>query len=203
MSKLSLHRVIAEIKHLEEKMKVAQAVVGVATKKDGIVGTVSKEVFESQSQGIVDQFVANLDRLRKLKAARNIANATTKIAINGREMTIDEAIIHKVTAEYIRVFVNSIKHQINTATTVVNQASQEVEKKIESQVAVIGGSTKKISDEELKSIRVLFERSTGKEIVLGKNVENFVKTASDELEKFLVEVDYALSEINASTYVEV
>lgn len=201
MSKLSLHRVIAEIKHLEEKMKIAQAVVGLASKKDGIVGTVSKEVFQSESQGVVDQFVANLNRLRKLKSVRNIANATTKVVINGREMTIDEAIIHKVTAEYIRVFINSIKHQLNTAAVEVNKASLEVENKIEAQVAVIGGSTKKVSDEELKNIRALFERSTGKEIVIGKNVESFVKTASDELENFLVEVDYALSEINASTYV--
>ena len=49
----------------------------------------------------------------------------------------------------------------------------------------------------------MIERSTGREIVMGKNVEAFIKKLTEELEQFMVEVDFALSEANASVKVEV
>ena len=202
MEQVSLHRVIAEIKNLEVKLVQPQQVVAVASKKDGLVN-MTNEQFEAKSQGAVDQFVANVDRLQKLKVARNLANATNMVSISGQTMTLDAAIARKATAQYTRNFVDMIKQQINHATVQVTQASNEVERKIEAQVQAIGGSTKKVSDEELKAIRAMIEKSTGKEIVMGKNVKAFIESASEELDKFLLEVDFALSEANASIKVEV
>lgn len=202
MEQVSLHRVIAEIKNLEVKLSQTQQVVAVASKKDGLVN-MTNEQFESKSQGAVDQFVANVDRLQKLKVARNLANATNQITISGQQMTLDAAIARKATAHFTRGFVDMIKQQINMATAQVTAASNEVERKIEAQVQAIGGSTKKVSDEELKAIRAMIEKSTGKEMVMGKNVKAFIESASEELDKFLLEVDFALSEANASIKVEV
>lgn len=201
---ISLHRVIAEIKNLEQKLMVnGQQVVGVATKKDGMVGHTPKEKFEQNSQGCIDSFVDNLERLRNLKVARNIANATTKVCVSGQEMTIDEAIVRKATASYLQQFIQGIKQQYVGAVNTVNAASQEVERKIEAQVIAIGGSSKKVSEEEMKTIRAMMERSTGKEIVVGKNVEAFLEKSMAEIEKFMVEVDFVLSEANAMTQVDV
>ena len=202
MEQVSLHRVIAEIKNLEVKLVQPQQVVAVASKKDGLVN-MTNEQFEAKSQGAVDQFIANVDRLQKLKVARNLANATNTVNISGQTMTLDAAIAKKATAQYTRNFVDMIKQQINHATVQITQASNEVERKIEAQVQAIGGSTKKVSDEELKAIRAMIEKSTGKEIVMGKNVKAFIESASEELDKFLLEVDFALSEANASIKVEV
>lgn len=202
MEQISLHRVIAEIKNLEVKLSQPQQVVAVASKKDGLVN-MTNEQFEAKSQGAIDQFVAGVDRLQKLKVARNLANATNQITISGQSMTLDAAIARKATAHLTRGFVDMVKQQINMATAQVTQASNEVERKIEAQVQAIGGSTKKVSDEELKAIRAMIEKSTGKEIVMGKNVKAFIESASEELDKFLLEVDFALSEANASIKVEV
>lgn len=202
MEQLSLHRVIAEIKNIEVKLGQVQSVVAVASKKDGLVN-MTNEQYEAKSQGIVDQFVANVERLQKLKVARNLANATNQVTILGRSMTLDAAISRKATANYTRSFIDMIKQQINIATGQIAVASAEVERKIEAQVQAIGGSTKKVSDEELKAIRSMIEKSTGKEMVMGKNVKAFVESASEELDKFLLEVDFALSEANASIKVEV
>lgn len=200
---MSLHRVIAEIKNLEQKLVRQEQIVATVQKKDRMAGSQTAEQFEQDSQGKVDAFVANLERLRKLKVARNLANATNSITVSGEVMTIDEAIARKATAGYAQQFVYSIQSQLVNAANQVALASAEVERKIEGQVSAIGGSTKKVSDEELKTIRTMIERSTGREIVMGKNVESFVKKMSEELEKFMVEVDFALSEANASVKVEV
>jgi len=200
---MSLHRVIAEIKNLEQKLVRNEQVVATVQKKDRMVGTQTAEQFEVESQGKVDAFVANINKLRALKVARNLANATNKIKVAGIEMTIDEAIARKATVGYIQQFVYAIQSQMVNAANQVSAASTEVERKIEAQVTAIGGSTKKVSDEELKTIRAMIERSTGREIVMGKNVEAFVKKMVAELEQFLVEVDFALSEANATVKVEV
>ena len=200
---ISLHRVIAEIKSLEEKLNLSVPVVAACSSKDQMVGNLTKEKFEAQSQGAIDEFTANLSRLRKLKAARNLANSTTVVKIAGSEMTIDEAIIYKVTSEKLRTFVQFVKSQMVSAANQVAIASAEVEKKIEAQAIAIGGSTKKIDQNELDTIRRMFQKSTGKEIAIGSNVEDFIAKATKSLDEFAVEVDYVLSEANAKTLVDV
>lgn len=200
---ISLHRVIAEIKSLEERLNLSVPVVAACSSKDQMVGNLTKEKFEAQSQGAIDEFTANLSRLRKLKAARNLANSTTVVKIAGSEMTIDEAIIYKVTSEKLRTFVQFVKSQMVAAANQVAIASAEVEKKIEAQAIAIGGSTKKIDQNELDTIRRMFQKSTGKEIAIGSNVEDFIAKATKSLDEFAVEVDYVLSEANAKTLVEV
>lgn len=200
---ISLHRVIAEIKALEEKLNLSVPVVAACSSKDQMVGNLTKEKFEAQSQGAIDEFTANLSRLRKLKAARNLANSTTVVKIAGSEMTIDEAIIYKVTSEKLRTFVQFVKSQMVAAANQVAIASAEVEKKIEAQAIAIGGSTKKIDQNELDTIRRMFQKSTGKEIAIGSNVEDFIAKATKSLDEFAVEVDYVLSEANAKTLVDV
>ena len=201
--KISLHRVIAEIKNLENKLSEQKAIVSVATKKDQMVGTQNKQQFESTSQAAIDQFSSDLKRLQKLKVARNLMNATTQVVVNGRTMTIDEALAVKATLPIQQAFIHMIKAQMNNASVVVSQASAEVERKIEAQVSAIGGSTKKITEEELKTIRNMMEKSTGKEIVMGSNVAKFLEEASKEIETFQLEIDFALSEVNAKTEVEI
>lgn len=203
MQKISLHRAIAEIKNLEEKLLTPMAVVSVASNKDQMVGSMTKEKFESESQGNIDLFVANLERLRVLKTARNLANATVKMKVAGEEMTIDEAIVRKATASFMKQFITIVKQQMVHSTNLVAAASAEVEKKIEQQMIAIGGSTKKVSEDEVRTIRAMVERSTGKQLVLGKNVESFLKDAENKVENFLLEVDFSLSEINAQTLIEV
>lgn len=200
---ISLHRVIAEIKSLEEKLNLSVPVVAACSSKDQMVGNLTKEKFEAQSQGAIDEFTANLSRLRKLKAARNLANSITIVKIAGSEMTIDEAIIYKVTSEKLRTFVQFVKSQMVAAANQVAIASAEVEKKIEAQAIAIGGSTKKIDQNELDTIRRMFQKSTGKEIAIGSNVEDFIAKATKSLDEFAVEVDYVLSEANAKTLVDV
>lgn len=195
---MSLHRVIAEIKNIEQKLQQPVQLVATASKKDGMVGNLTKEQFAKESQSALDSYVANVEKLRKLKAARNRANSTWCVIVGNDSMTIDEAIIRKATVGYLQMLVNNCKNQYNAALQQVQAASNEVEKKIDAQVTAISGSTKKVSDEELTAIRKMLERSTGREIAIGSNVEAFIKECSQQIENFLVEVDFALSEANAT-----
>lgn len=200
---MSLHRIIAEIKNLEAKLAQTKVVVGVASKKDQLVGNMTADQFRAHSQGIVDEFTSNLERLRKLKVARNKANVQNEVVICSQKMTLDEAIARKATASFLQNFIFSVQQQIVNATNQVSLASQETERKIEQQVSSIGGSTKKISEEEISTIRKMMERSTGKELVVGQNVDAFIKSTQTQLEQFLVEVDFVLSEANASIKVNI
>lgn len=200
---ITLHRAMSEIKNIEAKLQnTVPTVVAVASKKDGIPG-MSIEEFEKKSQGAVDEYVALVDRLTALKVARNKANAMNTITVCGKQMSLDEAIAKKATLQYNRNLLSTIKHQTNQANAVVAQASQEVERKVEAQVQSIAGSTKKVSEEELTSIRKMIERSTGKEVVMGKNVKSFVEKLEKSIEDFSLEIDFALSEANACIKVEI
>lgn len=199
---ITLHRAMSEIKSIEAKLQEIPSVVAVANKKDGIQG-MSIEEFQSKSQGAVDEYCNLVQRLVALKVARNKANATNCITVCGQQMTLDEGIARKAVLNYNRNLLNIIKHQMNQANAAVQQASLEVERKVEAQVQSIAGSTKKISEEELGTIRKMLEKSTGKEIVMGKNVKAFIEKLEKSINEFSLEIDFALSEANACIKVEI
>lgn len=203
MQEMSLHRVIAEIKAIENWFYNSPPdIVLAVSKKDGVAG-MTDEQFKAKSQANVDKVQSELSRLVKLKVARNIANSIHQVTVSGNLMTIDEAIIRKATIPKLQGFIENVKRQYHVANQAVATASAEVEKKIEAQAIAIGGSTKKVSEDELNTIRTMLERSTGKKLLMGTNVVSFIEKAEDEINKFLVEVDFALSEANAKTVVQV
>ena len=91
MTQMSLHRIIAEIKHLEEK-GVALPHVAFFSVDAKNLGSKTVETVLAEGQAAIDSELSKIDRLVKLKVARNKANSTTTLKLGNKEVTIDEAL---------------------------------------------------------------------------------------------------------------
>ena len=65
--------------------------------------------FALTSQARYDTWVAQIERLILLKSARNQANTITMVTVNGKQMTMDEAISKKAMLEVQKTALNKFK----------------------------------------------------------------------------------------------
>lgn len=204
--KLSLHRVIAEIKQLEAELSSApfmDYVAGAALNKTGNVGLVSAEVFAAKAQGAVDAFMQKQTRLQKLRVARNLANATTFVDFMNTNMSIDEILSRKSNVHYIEMAVQTARATLIAANNKVEAEARNIDAKVEGQIAQTSASTKRLSQEEIDMLRKMFENSTGLTLVKASNLDKFIEDMTAYIKQFNLEVDFTLSEVNAQTLVEV
>jgi hypothetical protein len=198
---MSLHRVIAEIKATEQKLNAITNGTFVFTVPVDSVADTNEAKRLSQSN--FDGIQALLRKLAVLKAERNKANATTKVKIAGIEMTIDEALARKAANVYRTTFLNTLRAQMTNGKNRVDQVQAQIEAKIAQQVAAASGGTKKASEDEINVFRTLAERNTKIAAVTFDGMKEQIDKIAAELEQFATEVDYVLSEANATTKVEV
>lgn len=198
---MSLHRIIAEIKATEQKLQAIQQGNYVFTVPvDSVTDT---DEAKKLSQSNFDTVAALLTKLAVLKAARNKANASTQVTIAGVEMTIDEALAKKAANVYQHTFLNTLRAQMNAGKARVDQVQAQIEQKIAQQVTAASTGTKKATEEEIRVFRQLAERNTRIGVVTFDGLKDKIDQMAKELEQFATEVDYVLSEANATTKVEV
>lgn len=203
---MSLHRIIAEIKNLEAKLSVIGATTFVSALVDGNspeqTAVISKA--ERDSQAEFDKVVSAFTNLATLKAARNKANSTTEVTIDGKKMTIDEALSIKASIPHREVLIGNLTAQFTRAQARVDQVAAQIDLKVNAQItAMTSGSTKKVETEAIEVIRRGVEKDQKLKIVAANGLKDKIEAMKAENERFNVEVDYILSEANATTIVEV
>lgn len=198
---MSLHRIIAEIKAAEAKLQM----LGSTPYVFNVPVDATDETAEGKklSQSNFDKIASLLKNLATLKAARNLKNATTQVTIAGVSMTIDEALAKKAANVYELNFVNTLRAQMTAGKQRVDQVQAQIEAKIAQQVATASTGTKKASEDEIKVFRGMAERNTKIDVVTFAGLKDKIESMAKGLEQFATEVDYVLSEANATTKVDV
>lgn len=200
---MSLHRVIAEIKAAEAKLQ--HHVISGTNFVFTIPTDAAADIEEGKrlSQSNFDKIESLLSNLAVLKAARNLKNATTDVTVAGVTMTIDMALAKKAANIHRLNFLNVLRSQMNAGKVKVDQVQAQIEMKIGQQVATASAGTKKASEEEIKVFRSMAERNTKLEVVTFEAMKAKIDEMAAALEAFATEVDYVLSEANATTKVDV
>ena len=203
----SLTRLLAEIKAINATLTQIPLVVATAPNGTGIIdgGTATIEEFKRVSQSRFDSWVGLFDRLAKLIAARNKANATTQVVISGKTMTIDEAILWKNSVQQKRQGIEAFKSQLNQAANIVKNAEAKVtsESATATQNSVTSGRQSSLSQEEMDSLTKHYQKLFGRTAAVVDAVKVGIENMEDQISRFLTEVDYVLSEANAKTIVEI
>ena len=204
MSKISLTRVLSEIKTLSEHVKNFPQIADVGVNKTSKVitenCTVSQFVLTSQAR--YDTWVAQIERLVLLTSARNQANTTVLVTVNGKQMTMDEAISKKAMLEVQKAALNRFKSQLSSAQQVVTKADAEVQTSVDKAVAAAVTSNP-LTEEQVAVFKKMYEASLGKTIAVGSNIKTCLENLEKYIKEFSDEIDYVLSEANANTFVDV
>lgn len=195
---MSLHRVISQIKSIEERLHSIRHTPFAQAVKGGNVELIGE--LRKGYQSAQDRFASDIQNLATLKAARNLANSTTSVSIAGRSMTIDQALATKSTIQYRQELVNTLKSQLVSAESAERQAKEEQERKLGELVSKMFTGTRKATTEELDVLRNQFEKV---QVVHSTNLKELIASSEKEIQDFTTEIDFALSEANAVNKVDV
>lgn len=156
------------------------------------------ETYNSQMQSISD--LRNNKVL--LKNALMKANSETLIKIGNKEYTIVEALNRKTDIDTERQLINVLKSHLNNAIAKSNTIKENIESNIEKTINSKSASSGNQSKDYIQTVRDSYKDQIP-ELINADVVEKLIKEKELEIEEFISEVDFVLSEVNATTKIKV
>lgn len=205
MTKLSLHRALAELKLTDNKItkKISSIMVVGYKKEEGLVNEKSQvEDFKTEAASQHDSITSLIARKNALKAAVVAANASTIVEIAEQKMTIAEAITRKDSIYIEEQYLNALKMNRRKAQATVESHNTKIDSNALKLVETALG--KDNADENAaKAIQEGYVKSNKIELVDPLGVDKIIDDLEEDISNFKAEVDASLSEINATTFIEI
>ena len=212
MNKMSVTRALAELKRLDDRrnrMSTDQSIfvsvaVGHGDKQKvlGVADTVQNIV--SQIQSNRDRVNSMIEMRTKIKAAVVASNATTKVKLGTREMTVAEAIELKKSIGFKRNMLDAYRRQVIQANALVTKQNAALEAQIETNLATIYGNEKgKVDASMFEAIAKPQREQKEASLIDPIKINDAIKSLEDEISLVETELDFTLSESNAKTEIEV
>lgn len=202
---MTIHRALSELKLIDSKIdKAIKSIIpiGVYQKGKKINAHISEEDFKKNAQSNYDSFNSLVERKVKIKNAIVTANATTKLRIGEKELTISEAINYKTVIGMKKEFLEVLKARNNHAIGSLNKSNETVNANLQLILEKTFGANKPEKETMEHVSKPFLEQNEFKLFDPLKLDEKITKLES-EIATFESEVDSALSEINAVTKIEI
>lgn len=211
MTTMSITRALTRAKTIEKQLTrlvESQYVVTLMKREVDDESDVFKDNLK-MTQSNFDQFNALFAELNNIKAAVRKSNEVTKVVIGGEELTVADALVYKNTIAYRNSFLDRITRENRNAESRVEQSKINADTKFASvrENLIRNSQGQDVSEDYLKSILTEEERRLKKAIVEVKvsginNVNEYIEAERKRIDTFIEEVDYVLSESNATTIIE-
>lgn len=199
MESISITRALSELKLLDKRIlkgiKDADFLSYEINKKNVLKTFEPKEQLQS-----VEDLIA---RRSTLKSKIMESNASTKVKIAGKEMLVIEAIEMKETIQYKKQLLSTLEATRKSVRSKIESINEDVKYRLDGLLQANFGKESKTKDSETDAISKPFlERNEAKEVDL-IDIDNKIKTLSEEIDSFESEVDFVLSESNSLTKINV
>lgn len=208
---MSVTRALVELKRFEERITRAineglfvTSTVGLEANRK--VNGLNKTVAETSQmiQGSFDKVDSLIKNRAAVKAAIVKSNAATKVNILNQEMTVAEAIELKSTVNLRSLYLNQIRTQLQRARLTVDAANKALEESIDKLLTTAYGNEKgKVESAQFDAISAPQRRQRQAELLDPVGVESRIEKLQEEISQINSEIDFALSESNARTEIEV
>lgn len=211
MTTMSITRALTRAKTIEKQLArlvESQFVVTLMKREVDDESDVFKDNLK-MTQANFDQFNDLFAELNNIKAAVRKSNEVTKVVIGGEELTVADALVYKNTIVYRNNFLDRITRENRNAESRVEQSKISADTKFASvrENLIKNSQGQDVSEDYLKTVLTEEERRLKKAIVEVKvsginNVNEYIEAERKRIDTFLEEVDYVLSESNATTVIE-
>lgn len=204
MTQISVTRALAQVKALNDRIERAtgQAFVTITTGGKHASGTPVQEI-AATLQSNLQSVTGLISQRNALKSAIVRSNAVTTVIIAGKERTVAEAIERKTSIAIEEALVRSLKAQLGHATAQVERANVQVASRLDALIQTAVGKDRKVDDADIKAITGPFEAQNSSAVLDPSKLQNVIDAMQAEIDEFLLEVDFALSEVNATTKIDV
>ena len=204
---MTLHRALAELKTLDARVeKGIKTIETLGFCQDGkaVNNMFTKEDFTANAKSKYQSVIDLIERKNKIKTAVVRANATTNITINGKVMTISDAINFKSVIALKQALLNSLINEKNKVYSSVGKANEAVyDNAIQLAKHALQKDNVKIGDNDAVAITEPFIKKNEYAIFDPLKIDAKIEELQNEISGFTVEIDACLSEINAITTIEI
>lgn len=208
---MSITRALTRAKTIEKQLArlvESQYVVTLMKREVDDVSDVFKDNLKMTKSNF-DQFNDLFAELNNIKAAVRKSNEVTKVVIGGEELSVADALVYKNTIVYRNNFLDRITRENRNAESRVEQSKISADTKFATvrENLIKNSQGQDVSEDYLKTVLTEEERRLKKAIVEVKvsginNVNEYIEAERKRIDTFIEEVDYVLSESNATTIIE-
>lgn len=205
MTQISITRALAEIKILKDRISdsVASGMVSIAVDGKGVDSGKPIQEIETILKANLQQSRALIKRRELLKSAVVVSNAATKVTVGSQEMTVAEAIERKQSVAFQQQLLQALKTQLLRANAKVSQTNGEVEARADALVQTAVGRDRKVDQAEIDAIVKPFRAKNEASLIDPNKLADVIAELEAEISEFVLNVDFALSEVNAVTKIDV
>lgn len=199
---MSITQALAELKLLRkrvEKTLVGAKFVTYKTKSK----QVDVEEFTRSAKGSYQSFRDLMNRINSLKSAIVMSNASSTVVIGGKTYSIAEAVERKRSIEQECNLIECMKRQWVDITAEVERHQEQQQARLDKMLLQELGKDSKTSVDVVNSLTEAFLKNNKADLIDPLNLEQTIKTISDELDAFRTNVDWVLSESNGRTIIQV
>lgn len=203
--KMTIHRALAELKLLDKRIdkQIKDSVPFCVVKKkdEKQVNGMSLEEYNKKVEGNFNAIIDLIKRRELIKAKIMHSNTITKVNVAGEEMTVAEAIERKNTIEYKKKLLNRLRADLQMALDEMENGNIILLDKLESFLEATLGDNP--SSKEIETVSEMFKEKNELKLYNPINIEKKIEKLEEEIEDFLMEVDFVLSESNSKTTIEI
>lgn len=156
------------------------------------------EDFSKDSIAQLQSIEALEKRIIEIKTKIDQTNAITQVKIGSRTMTIQEALVEKSFLELKKQRLHQYKSQLANAQREYEMAIEENKRRVE-KLTQDKAADKSTEEEVSKSIEIAYPI----EMIDATKLSERIKSLETKIEDFECNVDFALSEINSITKIEI
>lgn len=207
--KYSITRALAERKVLIKRHEKAVKELDLIAVQRGsrLMGSythIKPEDFSSRVKEAWQSILSLESRIDAIKNQIDQSNLVTSVKIGSEVMTVQEAIVKKNSIALKKARLKKMKSLYNDAKLVNDSAIDENRRRIEKTVADNTAANSGKVDPELEKQAVMqIEALYGVKFIDPLSLETMIKQLESEIEEFESNVDYALSESNSQTFIEI
>lgn len=204
--KYSIHRCLAELKLLDDKINKATNKRFIGFRKNSASGEYNTHETDSDFAKLVqsnyDSAMAYINRRKLFKEAIVNSNAKTLVTIGGKEYTVASAIERKDSISYEENLLYQLKLQYANALRTVNENNDRMENNLDKQISQMVGSDNSKND-DITTFAEFYRKQNGYTLLDPLKIKDKLDVLEKEIQDFKSEVDCVLSESNAITLVEI
>ncbi|ALA07142.1 hypothetical protein SECTIM467_12 [Brevibacillus phage SecTim467] len=203
---MSIHQALAELKLLDKRINSVTNVVNFvsfAVGKKSVSGFKSVEEFEAYAKSAYQSVTDLIKRRDAIKAAIVHSNAVTKVRVGDEELTVADAIERKKTIVYRQALLRKLTTDLNDAVRSVDAENRNVQARLEELLKISLGTDRKGKEVEAEAISKNFKGDNEAYLVDPIGIRAVIDKLMAEIETFLTQIDYRLSESNTLTKITV
>ena len=200
---MSVHRGLSELKLYANKIASLNSGSFVVANKQSnkTIGGRSIEDVNNLIKGNFDSMAALIENRKRIKDAIVKSNAMTNVTIAGKIMTVAEAIERKVSIEFERNFLRILQNQFLQQNNIVEQQNLQLPTKLETFLQSTLGEKRDVAT--VKDLTKTFEDNNKFVLIDPNHIQDYIQNLDNSINEFASQVDYTLSESNATTFFDV